>query len=164
MLNNFAITSQLKPVGLSFNRNVFLKKMLTIITLANQVAVAQIVVNGGTVMNNTVVVADTDAQRNTADERGRPHRCSFCPKKYAYKCRLTAHLRKHTGERPFQCDQCPKSCARKGSLKIHLRLHTGERPFQCTVCPKAYTRSQNLKYHREHAHLPPPTQQPNRLQ
>ncbi len=115
----------------------FNKKSLTVMTLSDQpVAVAEIAVNGGTVVNTAATAVavhqstETDDQRDTDNERRR---------------------------RPFRCTVCPKAFPQKCNLTVHLCKNTGERLYQCTVCPKAYACSKGLQYHRQHAQPPPPS-------
>lgn len=41
------------------------------------------------------------------------------PNKYA----LTAHVKKHSGDRPFKCKDCPKSYTRGDALSKHMNYH-----------------------------------------
>ena len=135
------------------------------------VAVAEIAVNGGTVVNTAATAVavhqstQTDDLRDTDNKWRRSYQCTVCLKEFTQKGNLIVHIRTHTGERPYQCDRCQKTFTQKSNLTVHLRTHTGERPFQCTVCPKAYTSSTGLQYHRQRAHPPPnPLSQLNQSQ
>lgn len=41
------------------------------------------------------------------------------PSKYA----ITAHVKKHSGDRPYKCKECPKSYTRGDALSKHMKYH-----------------------------------------
>ncbi|RPB03979.1 hypothetical protein L873DRAFT_1730438 [Choiromyces venosus 120613-1] len=76
--------------------------------------------------------------KNTA---GKPREKKFpctesgCDKRFTRPCRLTEHLRSHTGERPFQCsvEGCTMSFLRESHLKAHTRAkHLQDKRYVCT--------------------------------
>lgn len=64
----------------------------------------------------------------------KPHKCSFCTFRTAYRQSLETHLKRHTGIRPYKCEFCLWSATESEQLKIHQRKHTGKKPYSCNTC------------------------------
>ena len=74
--------------------------------------------------------------------------CRVCKKTFPTPCKLSRHMRVHTGERPFFCETCGATFQNKEPLTDHERTHTGAQPFVCGICGIAFSRSSNLIRHR----------------
>ena len=80
--------------------------------------------------------------------------CDFegCDFACSWSGNLTAHKRKHTGEKPYKCDfeGCDFACTQSGHLATHKRKHTGEKPYKCDFegCDFACTQSGHLAAHK----------------
>uniref|UniRef100_A0A5K3FQ77 C2H2-type domain-containing protein n=1 Tax=Mesocestoides corti TaxID=53468 RepID=A0A5K3FQ77_MESCO len=97
-----------------------------------------------------VAVGSSAAAASTLDAKGRPCNflCPACPRRFAFQCRLAAHLRSHTNFRPFTCPDCGRAFTQRGYLVRHAAVHANERPFACTLCDRAYKHYGSLVNHR----------------
>uniref|UniRef100_A0A0X3NWF7 C2H2-type domain-containing protein n=4 Tax=Schistocephalus solidus TaxID=70667 RepID=A0A0X3NWF7_SCHSO len=84
------------------------------------------------------------------DRKGRPcnFACSACPRRFAFQCRLAAHMRCHANIRPFICPDCGRAFTQKGYLVRHGAVHKLDRPFVCNLCERAYKHYGSLVNHR----------------
>lgn len=74
--------------------------------------------------------------------------CKFCNKKFNSRKLMEEHKNKHTGERPYKCVDCPKDFASKYTLTAHMKIHSDrKRPYACQACPKTFYSHQNLAQH-----------------
>lgn len=97
---------------------------------------------------SAAVIASTPTA--STDHRGRIFNfaCPSCPRRFAFQCRLAAHLRCHTNQRPFICPDCGRSFTQRGYLVRHAAVHKLDRPFICDVCPRAYKHYGSLVNHK----------------
>ncbi|XP_061742606.1 chorion transcription factor Cf2-like isoform X2 [Nerophis ophidion] len=97
------------------------------------------------------VKSESEGKREAGDEDSKDDKarfkCSHCDKTFRFRCVLTTHVRKHTGERPFVCSVCSGRFSTKSSLETHKTVHTGEKPFICSVCSKGFRLRQDWKTH-----------------
>ncbi len=109
--------------------------------------------------DNPAEVAPTntdDASGDLVGERGRVCSllCPLCPRRFAFQCRLAAHLRTHTNHRPFTCSDCGRGFTQRGYLVRHAAVHREARPFACPECgpTRTYKHYGSLVNHRRTQH------------
>ncbi|KAK9532813.1 hypothetical protein VZT92_010180 [Zoarces viviparus] len=80
----------------------------------------------------------------------KPHLCSECGKCFSEKQGLTAHSRRHTGEKPYECSDCGIEFAYKYTLARHMRRHSLKKPSTrtCALCESQFDGALELQRHR----------------
>ncbi|XP_073334116.1 uncharacterized protein [Pagrus major] len=80
----------------------------------------------------------------------KPHLCSECGKRFSGLRGLTAHSRRHTGEKLYKCSDCGTEFAYKSTFKRHMRQHSLKKPIThvCTLCENQFTGLLPLQRHR----------------
>lgn len=77
-------------------------------------------------------------------EERRPHKCQRCPRRFAQRCNLKAHMATHNKDRhqPFSCRICGLSFTRKHGVKRHIERRHKSRPFSDAMI--VYTPNPNI--------------------
>uniref|UniRef100_UPI00358FB4AA uncharacterized protein n=1 Tax=Myxine glutinosa TaxID=7769 RepID=UPI00358FB4AA len=71
---------------------------------------------------------------------GKPHYCTECGLRFAFRSKLEVHRRTHTGERPYACEMCGMTFAQSYNLLRHKRTHMAQRPYVCSRCGRGFIR------------------------
>nr|XP_054759954.1 zinc finger protein 93-like [Lytechinus pictus] len=80
------------------------------------------------------------------------YQCPQCSQRFATRCNLDTHLKKHNPIRPFQCQLCDRSFASANALSNHQGEHTGAKPYKCTVCDRGFRTQKLMGKHRTRMH------------
>ncbi|XP_062529268.1 zinc finger protein 1 homolog [Bombyx mori] len=81
--------------------------------------------------------------------KDRPHKCSFCIKRFRTKICMQLHERQvHKKEKNHLCQFCSKTFFKKYHLQVHIRTHTKEKPYECSECGKWFSSKNVLKNHK----------------
>jgi Zinc-finger associated domain (zf-AD)/Zinc finger, C2H2 type len=86
-----------------------------------------------------LVKSEVKGPGSTTPRERRRHICDLCGVQLKNKTELSAHMRRHLGERPFPCDHCDKRFTVMSGLRVHLRTHTGEKPYACKHCGRRFS-------------------------
>ena len=78
--------------------------------------------------------------------------CPECKHRFATRCSLLAHKKKHNPVRPYKCLLCPKGFASERALVNHQGEHNGLKPFPCTVCGRGFRTQKLMGKHRQRMH------------
>nr|XP_037877586.1 zinc finger protein 1 homolog [Bombyx mori] len=83
--------------------------------------------------------------------KDRPHKCSFCIKRFRTKICMQLHERQvHKKEKNHLCQFCSKTFFKKYHLQVHIRTHTKEKPYECSECGKWFSSKNVLKEPQAH--------------
>jgi len=52
----------------------------------------------------------------------KPYVCSHCDRRYAYRCALEGHMRRHSAVRPFSCQTCSARFKHISNLQKHVKV------------------------------------------
>ncbi|CAL8276415.1 unnamed protein product [Merluccius merluccius] len=83
----------------------------------------------------------------------KPHLCPQCGKRFSRAEGLTAHARKHTGEKLYKCAECATEFAYKSTYSRHMRRHTVQNDVQnahtltCAFCEGRFAGARSLQRH-----------------
>ncbi|KAK0148649.1 Oocyte zinc finger protein XlCOF6 [Merluccius polli] len=83
----------------------------------------------------------------------KPHLCPQCGKRFSRAEGLTAHARKHTGEKLYKCAECAAEFAYKSTYSRHMRRHTVQNDVQnthtltCAFCEGRFSGARSLQRH-----------------
>ncbi|XP_044764554.1 zinc finger protein 714-like [Coccinella septempunctata] len=78
--------------------------------------------------------------------------CNFCNKRFPQKSNMTAHVRRHKGEKLFECHLCQKKFYENGTLKKHIVTHSNVRNNRCSECGKEYRERRVMEIHMAKVH------------
>jgi len=77
--------------------------------------------------------------------------CDLCGEKFKHAGTLDQHVKvKHMNlKKIYECSECPKKFAFKTKLTFHLKsVHTTNRPFLCEDCGNDFKNPASLRHHR----------------
>ena len=78
------------------------------------------------------------------------YECSWCCKRFTFKCGLDRHLETHTGirknKRIYVCEDCGKEFTSASTFSGHKFVH-GPRIFKCEICSKQFKAYNTWKIH-----------------
>lgn len=84
--------------------------------------------------------------------------CSYCEKRFGFKCNLKAHVervhmeKEEVKEKAFQCNLCGKCYSNARSYTEHMSRHSDEKPFECDKCDNKYSCKRDLQRHVQRVH------------
>jgi len=79
---------------------------------------------------NKSFVRASGLRKHTKEEHldgPKPFVCEFCDRRYAYRCALEGHLRKHSALRPFSCQSCGAGFKHISNLQKHVKVSRNSR-------------------------------------
>uniref|UniRef100_A0A8C4R195 C2H2-type domain-containing protein n=1 Tax=Eptatretus burgeri TaxID=7764 RepID=A0A8C4R195_EPTBU len=107
-----------------------------------------------------LVCKETEVSVRARSLSGKPHYCTECGLRFAFRSKLEVHRRTHTGERPYACEMCGMSFAQSYNLLRHKRTHVAQRPFVCSRCGRGFIRRGQFLRHSAKSFLQPPQRLP----
>ncbi|KAK9885146.1 hypothetical protein WA026_010657 [Henosepilachna vigintioctopunctata] len=79
----------------------------------------------------------------------KPHKCTYCGKRFNCEKKFKQHSKNHFGEKPHKCKICPKQFNHKNDLRRHIYSHNEYQPYTCETCKKGFVRKDHLMRHCE---------------
>jgi len=79
----------------------------------------------------------------------RRYACELCSKSFMRASGLRKHTKEEhlVGPKPFVCPHCDRRYAFRCALEGHMRRHSAIRPFTCKSCGAGFKHSSNLQKH-----------------
>lgn len=79
----------------------------------------------------------------------RRYACELCNKSFMRASGLRKHTKEEhlTGPKPYVCPHCDCRYAFRCALEGHMRRHSAIRPFTCKTCGAGFKHSSNLQKH-----------------
>lgn len=95
------------------------------------------VCNKGCYAENSLLKHMKIHEKKEGDPALLKHICDYCKTEFPDALTLSAHIKRHTGDRPFVCNTCGKCFPQRFNLELHLRTHTGMLLF-IFVCQSSF--------------------------
>ena len=87
----------------------------------------------------------------SAHQKERKFKCQVagCDRAFHFKYDLTAHMRRHNGDKPYKCDECGFRTTTANGLRTHKISHSDARPYTCEHCGATYKQTKHLNRHQK---------------
>ncbi|XP_077385620.1 zinc finger and BTB domain-containing protein 40 isoform X2 [Festucalex cinctus] len=101
-------------------------------------------------------------EKDESSSSSKSYCCLWCKKSFAYKCRVTAHMKRcpMTKKAHLPCPQCPVKLPNRRALQAHLaQAHPGtagdkkKKKVACDICGRPFAHPSGMIYHRRTEHF-----------